>query len=418
MISQQIDNELASHTIFADERRLREVLALVRREDPLHWTQAEGYPGFWFVSKHADLMEIGRNNQQFVNGPVVFLQDEEEQRIARAENAGKTSYARTLVNLDEPEHRVYRGLTQAWFMPANIKRYDELIQEQARRLVDRMVELGGRCDFVNDIAIWYPLRVIMNLLGVPEEDHPMQLRLAQQMLAPKDPNLKRSEQTAGMSAKAAVIKEFFGYFAQVIEDRRARPREDLSTVIANSQVDGQPIGRMEALSYFLILATAGHDTTANSLAGGLLALIRHPEQLARLKAQPELLNGAVEEIFRWVAPVRHFMRTATVEYKLRGKTIKSGELVMLSYPSASMDEEVFPDAEQFLVDRTPNRHMAFGFGAHACLGQNLARAELKAFFKELLPRIDRIEPDGEIQWVQSNQVSGPKSMPIRYAVLA
>jgi len=418
VISQHVDNEIASHEIFGDPQRMHAVFAAIRREDPLHWTQAEGYPGFWFVSKHADLMQIGKNNQQFINGPVVFLQDLEEQRIARAENAGRTNYARTLVNLDEPEHRVYRGLTQAWFMPANIKRLDAVIQAQARRMIDRMQQLGERCDFVNDIAIWYPLRVIMTLLGVPEQDHPMLLRLTQQSLAPKDPTLKRAENNGALSPKAAVFKEFFDYFSAVLSDRRAHPRDDLSTVVAQAHIDGQPIGQMEALSYFLILATAGHDTTANSVAGGLEALISHPEEFAKLRANPDLLNSAIEEILRWVCPVRHFMRTATTDYTIRDKTIRSGDLVLLSYPSASMDEEVFSDPRVFRIDRMPNRHMAFGFGVHACLGQNLARAELKAFFQELLRRVDLIELDGQVQWVQSNQVSGPKSMALRYRLNA
>jgi len=417
MIGQHIDNEIASHEIFGDPERMHAVFATVRREDPLHWTQAEGYPGFWFVSKHADLMQIGRNNQQFINDPASFLQSLEEERIARAENAGRTSYGRTIVNMDEPEHRVYRGLTQAWFMPANIKRLDAVIQTQARRMVDRMQELGGRCDFVHEIAGWYPLRVIMTLLGVPEEDHPMLLRLTQQGLAPRDPTLKYTEHDGELSSNAAVVKGFFEYFSGVLADRRAHPRDDLSTVIAQSCVDGQPIGQMEALSYFLILATAGHDTTASAVSGGLEALISHPEEFAKLRANPDLLNSAIEEILRWVSPVRHFMRTATTDCTIRDKTIRNGDLVLLSYPSANMDEEVFSDPHVFRIDRRPNRHMAFGFGVHACLGQNLARAELRAFFQELLRRVDPIELDGQVQWVLSNQVSGPKSMVLRYAIM-
>jgi len=412
MLNQQTDNAIASHDIFADEKAMRDVFAQVRREDPLHWTQAEGNPGFWAVTKHADVMEVGRNNQLFINGPMIFLRDDEEDRIARADNAGKGTYLRTLVNLDMPEHRIYRGLSQAWFMPANIKRLDAMINERAVEMVDKLVAMDGRCDFVNDIAVWFPLRIIMSALGVPEADHPMMLRLAQQILAPKDPTFKRTE-SGGTSAKAAVIKDFFGYFGKVLADRRANPSDDLSSVIANSQVDGQPIGTMEALSYFLILATAGHDTTANSLAGGLLALIQHPDQLAKLRADPALLSSAVDEMFRWVTPVRHFMRTATADSSLRDKTIRSGDLLMLCYPSANQDEEVFTDPHLFQVDRTPNRHLAFGFGAHACLGQNLARAELKAFFKELIARVDRVEIDGPFDWVRSNQVSGPKTLPVR-----
>lgn len=412
MLDQQIDNAIASHEIFADEIAMRSIFAQVRREDPLHWTQADGNPPFWAVTKHADVIEIGRANDKYINGPMLFLRDDEEDKVARADNGGKGTYARTLVNLDEPEHRVYRGISQAWFMPANIKRLDELITSRAVEMVDKLMELDGRCDFVNDIAIWFPLRVIMTALGVPESDHPLMLQLAQQMLAPKDPTLKR-QVSGAESPKALVVRDFFDYFSKVVEDRRANPRDDLSSLIANARVDGEQIGRMEVLSYFLILATAGHDTTANSLAGGLLALIQHPDQLARLRDDPSLINPAVDEMFRWVSPVRHFMRTATVDARVRGKDVRAGDLLMLCYPSANQDEEAFAEPHRFLVDRSPNRHIAFGFGAHACLGQNLARAELRAFFKELLSRVQTVELDGAFEWVRSNQVSGPKTLPIR-----
>ena len=413
MLNQQTDNAIASHEIFADQAALSDLFARVRREDPLHWTQAEGNPAFWAVTKHADLVEVGRQNEAFINGPMIFLRDDEEDRIARTDNGGKGTYLRTLVNMDMPDHRNYRGLTQAWFMPTNIKRLDGLMKDRAVELVDKLASMGGRCDFVKDIAIWYPLRVIMSLLGVPEVDHPMLLQLAQQILAPKDPILRRKE-TGGVSAKAAVVRDFFDYFGKVVQDRRANPRDDLSSLIANLQVDGQPIGQMEVLSYFMILATAGHDTTSTSLAGGLLALMHNPAELAKLRADPALLNTAVDEMFRWVSPVRHFMRTATADYELRGKTVKKDDLLMLSYYSANRDEDIFTDPQLFQVGRTPNRHVAFGFGAHACLGQNLARAELKIFFKELLARVEHVEIDGSFDWVSSNQVSGPRTLPIRY----
>lgn len=415
MLDQHADNALASHELFADEDAMRALFARVRREDPLHWTQAEGYDGFWIVSKYDDVKEVGRQNTAFLNAPLTFLRDIEEDRAVRARGG---SYARTLVNLDMPEHRLYRGLTQLWFLPANTKRLNGVIEARAAELVEKMVGLGGRCDFVNDIAIWYPLRVIMDAMGVPQEDHALLLRLTQQLLAPMDPAMRREKSSgaAFSASKAAVIKDFFEYFSKVLENRRAQPTDDLASVVANGKIEGESIGQMEALSYFLILSTAGHDTTANSLSGGLLALLNNPNELSRLRADPTLLDTAVEEIFRWVSPVRHFMRTAATECQLRHKTIRTGDRVMLCYPSANQDEEVFGDPHVFRIDRKPNRHLAFGFGAHACLGRNLAQAELRAFLKVLLARIDEIDIDGACDWVISNQVSGPKSMPIRYTV--
>jgi cytochrome P450 len=412
MLNQQTDNALAGHDIFTDPVAMRALFAQVRREDPLHWTQAEGYPGFWAVTKHADIMEVGRHNELFINAPQAFLRDNAEEETLR--NIGHSGgYARTLINMDSPDHRVYRGLSQAWFMPANIRKLDGMIQQRATEMVDKLQQLGGSCDFINDIANWYPLRVIMTALNVPEVDHPMMLQLTQQFFAPPVSSVQGSR-TDVAAIKTAAIGEFFGYFGKLVENRRANPTDDLSTLIAHMQIDGKPIGQMETLSYFVILATAGHDTTATSLSGGLLALMEHPEQMARLRADAALLNAAVEEVFRWVAPVRHFIRTATTDYTLRGQQIRKGDRVMLCFPSGGMDEEVFHDGERFLIDRTPNRHMAFGFGPHACLGQNLARAELKAFFKEFLSRVKEVELDGPVKWLRSNQVSGPMAMQVRY----
>jgi cytochrome P450 len=185
-------------------------------------------------------------------------------------------------------------------------------------------------------------------------------------------------------------------------------------VIANGKIRGQEIGRFEALSYYVIVASAGHDTTSSSIAGGLLALIQHPREMERLRSNPDLMGLAVEEMFRWVSPVKHFFRTATRDYELRGRSIKAGQSLMMCYPSANFDEDVFEQPEVFRIDRTPNRHLAFGFGPHRCLGQPLARLEVMVFMEELLKRIDAIELAGPTSWMEASLVSGPKSMPLRY----
>lgn len=412
----ELDEEIVSHRLFADEARARAVFARLRAEDPVHLTQAKGYPPFWAVTKSADVAEVERQNDRFINAPLVFLLDCEEYAQRMKDTNGTGQYLRTLVNMDGAEHRAMRGLTQAWFMPHNLKRLDALVRSRATEMVDLMARTG-ECDFAQSIAPWYPLRVIMSLLGMPEEHHPDLLRLTQQLLAPHEDQQQRSSADLERAKKQA-FGAFATHFQALIAQRRAEPRNDLATLLVQAQVDGRPLGPQELLGYFLIVATAGHDTTASSLASGLLALLQHPDQLARLRREPALLGSAVEEILRWASPVRHFMRTAQEDYALRGRQIRKGDYLMMCYPSASFDEEVFPDGHLFRIDRTPNRHLAFGFGVHACLGQHLARMELKAFLAEFLARVEDVQIDGPVTLVASNQVSGPRHLPLRYTMAA
>lgn len=409
----ELDDEIASHRIFANEARCREVFARLRAEDPVHLTQAKGYAPFWAVTKHADVAEVERQNDKFINRPMVFMLDLEQYAFRMKDTNGTGEYLRTLVNMDGTEHRAMRGLTQAWFMPQNVKRLDEMVRARAREMVDLMLESEG-CDFAQTIAPWYPLRVIMSLLGMPEERHQDLLRLTQQLLAPQEDDTDGDPVALGNRRKA-LFGAFAAHFQHLIAARKAEPRDDLATLLVQAQIDGKPLGPMELLGYFLILSTAGHDTTASALAGGLLALLQHPDQLERLRREPQLLPSAVEEILRWTSPVRHFIRTAQEDYVLRGRQIRKGDYLMMCYPSANFDEELFPDGQRFRIDRTPNRHIAFGFGVHACLGQHLSRMELKAFLEEFLKRVPRVELDGAPALVGSNQVSGPKHLKLRYA---
>jgi cytochrome P450 len=215
----------------------------------------------------------------------------------------------------------------------------------------------------------------------------------------------------------AVIQDFFAYFTALTDARKASPTEDLASVIANATVNGEPIGIFEQISYYVIVATAGHDTTSSAMAGGLQALIEHPDQLARLQADPSLIASAVDEIIRWVTPVKHFMRNCTTEYTLRGHTFQPGDMVLLSYPSANRDEEVFDEPFRFDVSRSPNKHLAFGFGVHYCLGAMLARMEIKAMLSELVPRLRHIELAGEPAEMQTLFVGGLKRLPISYEII-
>lgn len=412
---QQLDEALASHELFADIDRMHGAFQRLRREDPLHWTTPPDHRPFWAVSKHADVIEVGKHPEVFIAEPKTFLLNDEEMRIREEETrATGGKMVRTMIHMDGADHRQYRGLTQSWFMPASIKRLDATIRDRASALVTRLLDHGGRCDFYNDIAVWYPLQIVMGLLNVPESDHAYLLRLTQQFLAPKDPTLRREDSEG--QGKGAIAKEYFTYFGKLLADRRSRPQtEDLDSLIAHAQVDGAPLGLMEAVSYYVILATAGHDTTSSTMGSGLYWLLREEGEQARLRANPELLPSAIEEMFRFATPVKHFVRTATRDFELRGKTILAGQEVALLYHSANFDEDVFDQPLRFRIDRTPNRHIAFGYGVHACLGQHLARASLRAFFSELLARTEYLELDGQPAFIATNQVGGLKSLPIRFA---
>jgi hypothetical protein len=252
----------------------------------------------------------------------------------------------------------------------------------------------------------------MSVLGVPEEDEPYMLKLTQELFGSTDPDVQRS---FDIMAIGDVVRDFEAYFLGISEDRRRHPRDDVASVIANATIDGEPIGDLEAAGYYIIVATAGHDTTSSSTSGGLLALLENPDEFARLRADPEKhVAGAVEEMIRWVSPVRHFMRTATRDHELRGTTIREGESVILWYPSANRDEEVFDAPFEFRIERPAARNLAFGYGAHVCLGQHLARLEIQALYRELLARVEHIELAGEPRFAQAAFVGGLKSLPIRY----
>jgi len=212
----------------------------------------------------------------------------------------------------------------------------------------------------------------------------------------------------------SVIIDFSNYFRAISEDRRARPTDDLASLIANSQIDGQPISDLEAMSYYIIVATAGHDTTSSSTAGALWALAENPGEFAKLKKDLSLIPGLVDESIRWTTPVKTFMRTATADTEFAGRNLKKGDWLMLCYASGNRDEAVFEDPQSFRVDRRPNRHLAFGYGAHLCLGQHLAKMEMRILWEELIPRLSELELAGVPAMSESSFVNGPKRLPVRF----
>jgi cytochrome P450 len=395
---------------YADEEQFHAACTLLRRESPVHRVETEEWIPFWAITRHADVLEIELHHEQFHNAPVPVLNSFE----GEARRMEQGDLLRTLIHMDEPDHKAYRAVTADWFLPKSIGRYEARIQELSKRFVDRMAELGGECDFARDIAMQLPLNVILAILGLPESDYPRMLALTQELFGASDPELSRGQDIESL---VAVVTDFFTYFTQLTEERRAQPTEDLVSVIANATINGEQMPFMETISYYVIAATAGHDTTASAMAGGMQALLENPDELARLKADPSLIPTAVDEMIRWVTPVKHFMRTLTTDYALAsGHTFREGEHVLLSYPSANRDEDVFTDPFRFDVGRTPNKHLAFGFGVHYCLGVQLAKMELKAFYSELIPRLEHAELAGRPELMQTLFVGGLKRLPIRYEV--
>jgi len=403
--------DIAYPRTYADDARLHALFTAMRRDAPVVHLEPEGYPPFWALTKHADIIDVERQHHRFVNEPRAVLQTLVAEERARALTGGSANPVRSLVQMDDPDHRAYRALTQPWFLKSSLRRLEPELGRLAVQFVDRMAQHGGTCDFVRDVAAWFPLRVIMSLLGVPESDEALMLRLTQELFGPEDPDMRRSG--TGVDLMQALF-DFNDYFNRLTEDRRRAPRDDLASVIANAEIDGKPIPEFERNSYYVIVATAGHDTTSSSIAGGLLALLQNPDEMARLRADPALLPKAAEEMIRWTTPVKHFLRTATDEAIIRGQTIGAGECMMLCYASGNRDEEVFAEPFRFRVDRDPNPHLAFGFGAHLCLGRVLAKMEIETVFRELLSRVDDIELAGTPALVQSNFVSGLKTLPIRF----
>jgi cytochrome P450 len=252
----------------------------------------------------------------------------------------------------------------------------------------------------------------MSIIGVAPEEEAMMLKLTQELFGGQDPTQSRgSEVGDGL----AVLMDFFSYFTAVVEDRKENPCGDLASILANALVDGEPMEQLDQISYFIITATAGHDTTSATISGGMKALLEHPDQLAKLRKHPELAKQAAREMIRWVSPVRHMMRTSTEDTVLRGKTIKAGDSLCLWYPSANRDGDAIEDPDTFDIERDNQNQLAFGFGGHMCLGQHLAILEVESFFKELLPRLSHIEFAADPEWVQAIFVGGLKSMPVRYA---
>jgi cytochrome P450 len=380
---------------------------------PIHRIVQPGYQPFWAVIGHDAVLDVERRPDEFTNAPEPILGSDEQLSIRHSGSAE----IRTLIHMDDPDHGKYRKLTNDWFKPASIRRLTDRFDELSRQAVDKLEALGGEADFYNDVALAYPLQVILSILGLPEADYPRMIKLTQEMFGAEDPDLQRAELSPEQMVE--VLMDFYKYFTDLTADRQARPTDDLATLIANGTIDDAPMPDLEKMGYYVIIATAGHDTTAAAMAGGLRALAEHPDQLRLLQENPNLLPNAVDEMIRWTAPVRHFMRTAQVDTEVAGVEIAKGDWLYLSYLAGNLDPAVFDEPLRFDITRhNADRHIAFGYGIHFCLGAQLARTELRSLFGHLVPRLQSLELSGEPQTAKTTFVGGHKTVPIRYTLTA
>lgn len=414
---------IVSPKAYATQKELMAGFRWLRHNNPLGRVEAEGFDPFWAVTTHADIVEIGRRHDLFHSGDrATTLVPRAADELARSLTGGSPHLVRTILQMDAPDHARYRHITQAWFTQKNVGSLEDRIRPLARRAIDRMAARGGSCDFVRDVALHYPLFVIMEFLGVPETDEPRLLELTQELFRSQDEAPGRDRKASRDPARHAkrLVDDFAGfnaYFAPLMEDRRKRPRDDLVSLIANAVIDGKPINQFEALSYCVVLATAGHHTAASAMSGALWAMCEHAEEFRKAAADKGLVPQLVEEAVRWTTPVQHMMRTATADTVLHGRHISRGDWLMLCYLSANRDEQAFEEPERFRIDSVSRRNLAFGYGAHVCLGQHFARLEMRIFFEELLARVAWIEIAGVPRRSASVFIGGPRALPVRFSMM-
>jgi len=434
------DNDVISPEVYARSGHPHEAFSWLRENDSLRKVYPDGFDPFWAVTKHEHIIEIEKQPELFASEPRPLLMKQastpemKDEVIAeifkRLEGspklmevmmtAGEGGLIRSLVQMDAPDHPKYRELTQPWFKPSNIKSLEDRLSIVTGEILDQMMGDGSEreLDFVTDVAVWPPLKLISELLGVPQEEEWRILKLTNELFAGDDPEMRR----VGDDPLSIfdTIKDIYDYFSEITDQRRKTPTEDLASYIANGKIGGEYLPYKELISYYTIVATAGHDTTRNAISGGLHALLKFPDQMQRFKEivhDENALKLAIEEMIRWSTPVAQFSRTAMADCHVGGTAIKKGETLGLFYASANFDEAVFEKPFDFNIERKPNRHLAFGTGPHQCLGLILARMEMRLFFKQLIPRIESMELLSE-ERLQASFVHGLKHMNIRFKLRA
>jgi cytochrome P450 len=372
------------------------LFARLRAEAPVCWHPEASGTGFWALTRHADVLTVSRDSARFSSARGGYMvQDMDPLAVAQSRLM--------LLGMDPPEHTRLRGLVNRGFTPRRVARLEPRIRALSAGIV-AAVAPRGRCDFVADVSGELPSLLIAELMGIPPGDGRRLYQLTERM----------HQTEAPADAQAAVV-EMLGYAAGVRAAKRAQPGDDIASVLLAAEIEGERLSDFEFDLFFLLLINAGGDTTRNLVASGMLALLAHPEQLAALRAERALLPSAIEEMLRFVPPVVQFRRTATADVEMRGQKIRAGEKVVIYYPSANRDEEVFAEPDRFDIRRSPNPHLAFGGGgAHYCLGANLARLEIRCLFDAVLDRLHDLELAGPVERLHSWFIDGPRRMPVRF----
>ena len=383
--------------------------AELRRHHPVSKRRHGESGEYWAIVRHGDVVAISRRPHEFLSAPRLNMPP---RRVRPGQSAD--FLPETIITMDPPRHAAYRALTSRHFTPRALSAFEPRIAALAGEIVSRALERfgdGREFDFVDEVSARLPLAVIMELLGVPRADWETLLRLANQTVGAGDPEYNAGGDVSTEVARAAT-KTIFEHYASYIAERRAKPRDDLMSVLVQVELGGRRLEDHEVLGYCFLLTAAGNETTRNATSGGMLALLEHPAQLARLRAERGWLRGA-DEIVRWVSPIIHFCRTASVDAEVGGECIRAGETVTLFYPSAARDESAFASPESFDVGRAPNPHVSFGIGEHYCLGARLARLELAAIVREWVTRVAEFECSRPIERLRSIVIGGIKHMPVR-----
>lgn len=382
-----------------------------RDHDPVAWIHEPNGAGFWSLTRYEHVIEASRTPDVFSSAQGIRLEEMTPEELEAR---------RTMMEMDRPEHTTYRRLVQPPFQRRSVETYDAMLRELANEVIQAS-QKESQFDFVKLIARQLPMRMLGKLMGVPDEDGPWLVEIGDAMIGNTDPeftshpvDLVDTDAYRLMPFRSPLSYKLFEYAEKEAAKRRENPTDDLTTRLLEPTREGEVLPEHQFKNLFALLVAAGNDTTRYTLAAGLHALAHHPDQLRELQANPELMDSAVEEILRWGSVTMHFRRTATQDYTLGGKTIKAGDKVMLWFMAADYDERQFPDPYTFNIHRTPNDHMAFGLKSpHKCLGEHLARLEIKVLFEELLPQIRTVEIVGPIERLRSNFISGIKHLPVK-----
>ena len=384
----------------------------LRAESPVHRCEVDDVEPFWAVTRQEDIKYISKTPELFVSEPGITLMPT-DRVISDDEGLGAM---RVVINTDPPFHRDLRKVASPFLTPRSLLAIQSVIDKSAKDLVDGLAGDGkeAETDLAMGVAVSHPLRVLAKAIGVPEEKEAQILNLSNRLFAPDDLELGGGKTTKEDFDQLG--QEFIELFLPIIEDRRKNPTDDLASVIANGQINGEPMGPMETLGYFLIVFSAGHDTTKNSLAGGFWQLIQNPKEFAKVQQDLSRAPDAVEEMIRWASPVNYMKRTVAQDTEVNGQKLREGDAVVMFYASANRDESVFDDPYSFDIDRHPNRHIAFGYGEHFCMGTHFARRSMRAIVEQFARRVEHWELAAEPDWIRASFVVGLRHLPVRYKI--